>query len=187
MEFNSVGEIFEHIDAERERLLRAVEGLSDGEQNFRPAPDRWSVAQLAEHLSIVEGNIVGLLGKLLGKAEESGAPPLAPGAAFAPVSIEEFIPITRDVKVEAPARLHPADSTPLADTLARLRDTRAALHELRPALERADGRSLRFPHPAWGPLNLYQWLLFVGAHESRHLDQIEALKEAMRAERGAAS
>ena len=182
MDFNSVGEIFEHIDGTRASLLRAVEGLSDGEQGFRPAPDRWSVAQLCEHLSIVEGNIVALLGKLLGKGEESGAL-RAEGAAFAPVSIEEFIPITQGVKVVAPERLNPADSTPLADTLARLRDSRAALHSLRPRIERADGQALSFPHPAWGPLNLYQWLLFIGAHESRHLGQIEALKEQMNAGR----
>ncbi|MCA1619953.1 MAG: DinB family protein [Acidobacteria bacterium] len=182
MDFNGVGEIYEHIDRTRERLVRAVEGLSDDEQRFRPAPDRWSAAQLCEHLSIVEGSVVGLLGKLLARAEESGAARVE-GAAFEPVSVEEFVERSRAVRFEAPERLRPADSTPLADSLARLRDSRAALHGLRPALERADGHALRFPHPAWGPLNLYQWLLFVGAHESRHLAQIEALKETMNAER----
>ncbi|HEX8283699.1 MAG TPA: DinB family protein [Pyrinomonadaceae bacterium] len=177
MDFNSLGEIYEHIDATRGRLLRAVEGLSDEEQRFRPAPDRWSAAQLCEHLSIVEGNVAGLVGKLLGKAEESGEARAA-DAPFAPVSIEEFVAITRDVKIKAPERLNPSDSPPLAEALAALAASRAALHSLRPRIERADGHALRFPHPAWGPLNLYQWLLFVGAHESRHLAQIEALKEA---------
>jgi uncharacterized damage-inducible protein DinB len=180
MDFNSVGEIFDHIDGTRERLLRAVEGLSEEQQGFRPAPDRWSVAQLCEHLSIVEGNVAGLLGRVLGKAEESGAE----GAAFAPVSVEEFVERTRDVKLNAPESVRPADSRPLADSVAALRGSRAALHALRPALERADGHALRFPHPAWGPLNLYQWLLFVAAHESRHLAQIEALKAAMNAPPG---
>jgi len=182
MDFNSVSEIFEHIDAARARLLRAVEGLSEEQQGFRPTPDRWSAAQLCEHLSIVEGNVSGLVGKLLGKAEESGA--VRPdGAPFAPVSIGEFVERTRGVKLEAPERIRPADAPVLADSLARLHESRAALHALRPALERADGHALHFPHPVWGPLNLYQWLLFVGAHESRHHAQIEALKETMHAER----
>ena len=137
------------------------------------------MAQLCEHLSMVEGSVTGLLGKVLGKAEAAGGA-RAEGAPFAPVSVEEFVERSREVKVEAPERLRPADSTPLADSLARLRETRAALHALRPALERADGHAITFPHPSWGPLNLYQWLLFVGAHESRHLAQIEALKEAMK-------
>ena len=183
MDFNSVGEIFDHIDAERERLLRAVEDLSEEQQGFRPAPDRWSVAQLCEHLSIVEGNVVRLVGKVLGKAEASGAA-RAEGVAFAPVSVEEFAARTRDVKLTAPESITPGDSRPLAESLAALDASRAALHALRPALERADGHALRFPHPAWGPLNLYQWLLFVGAHESRHLAQIEALKELMNTPHG---
>jgi hypothetical protein len=178
MDFSSVPEIYEHIDRTRTRLLSAVEGLSEEQQAFSPAPDRWSVAELVEHLSIVEGNVVRVLDKLLGKAEESGEAPVTPDV-FDPVSIEEFVERARVVKYEAPERIRPV-GLPLADSLSRLKDSRAALHALRPRVECADGRALRFPHPAWGPLDLYQWLLFVGAHEDRHLAQIEALKEAMK-------
>ena len=181
MRFNSVGEIFDEIDGARARLLRAVETLSEEHQSFRPSADRWSAAQLCEHLATVEGNVVGLLTRLLDKSEESGAA-RADGAGFEPVSIEEFVERSRGVKYEAPERLQPGDSTPLHVSLAALASSRAALHGLRPRLERADGHSARFPHPAWGPLNLYQWLLFVGAHEGRHLAQIEALKESMKDE-----
>ena len=178
MDFRSVPEIYEQIDRSRARLLAAVEGLSEEQHGFSPAPERWSVAQLCEHLSIVEGNVAALLGKVLGKAEESGAAAEGDGA-FEPVSIEEFVERARGVKYEAPERIRPT-GLPLADSLARLRDSRAALHALRPRVERADGRALRFPHPAWGPLDLYQWLLFVAAHEDRHLSQIEALKATMK-------
>jgi hypothetical protein len=185
MDFHSVPEIYEHIDRTRARLLAAVEGLSGEQQTFRTAPDRWSVAELAEHLSIVEGNVVRLLGKLLGKAEGSAASAEGSAAsaetsgALGPVSIEEFVERSRGLKLEAPESIRPT-GLPLADSLARLKESRAALHALRPRVERADGRALRFPHPAWGPLDLYQWLLFVGAHEDRHLAQIEALKQAMK-------
>ena len=179
MDFRSVPEIYEHIDRTRARLFDAVEGLSDEQQTFTPAPDRWSVAQLVEHLSIVEGNVVALLGKLLGKAEEAGAPSPSPDLFADPVSIEEFVERARGVKLEAPERIRPTGLS-LADSLARLKESRAALHALRPRVERADGRALRFPHPAWGPLDLYQWLLFIGAHEDRHLAQIEALKQSMK-------
>ncbi len=153
--------------------------MSEEQYGFSPAPERWSVAQLVEHLSIVEGNVATLLDKLLGKAEESNADAAAPDD-FEPVSIEEFVERSRSVKYEAPERIRPTGTLPLADSLARLRESRAALYTLRPRVERADGRAIRFPHPAWGPLDLYQWLLFVGAHEDRHLSQIEALKETMK-------
>jgi DinB superfamily len=181
MDFRSVPEIYENIDDTRARLLAAVEGLSEEQRGFSPAPERWSVAQLVEHLSIVEGNVAKLLDKLLGKAEESAAASSSDeGDDFEPVSIEEFVERSRSVKFEAPERIRPTGTLPLADSLARLRESRAALHTLRPRVERADGRAIRFPHPAWGPLDLYQWLLFVGAHEDRHLSQIEALKQSMK-------
>jgi len=180
MDFRSVPEIYEHIDGTRARLVAAVENLSGEQHTFRTAPGRWSVAELVEHLAIVEGNVVGLLQKLLGKSEEAGAAAATVPDLFAdPVSIEEFVERSRVAKYEAPERIRPT-GLPLADSLARLRDSRAALHALRPRVERADGRALRFPHPAWGPLDLYQWLLFVGAHEDRHLAQIEALKQTMK-------
>ena len=177
MDFRSVPEIYEHIDRARTRLLSAVEGLSAEELAYSPAPDRWSVAELCEHLAIVEDSVVKLLGKLLDKSDEAGD--AAASADFEPVSIEEFVERSRTARYEAPDRIRPT-GLPLADSLARLRDSRAALHSLRPRVERADGRALRFPHPAWGPLDLYQWLLFVGAHEDRHLAQIEALKQSMK-------
>jgi uncharacterized damage-inducible protein DinB len=180
--YHAASDIYDEIDRTRARLLAAVEGLTDEQRDFRPSPDRWSVAQLCDHLSIVEGNILKVLNKVLAKAEEAGAPQAPSDAPFAPVSVAEFVELTRGVKIEAPEAVRPSDSRPVAESLAALRDSRAALHALRPRLERLDAHALRFPHPAWGPLNLYQWLLFVGAHEARHLAQIEALKEAMNSE-----
>ena len=183
MSYNAASEIFDEIDRTRARLIESVEGLTPEQHGFRPAPERWSVAQLCDHLSIVEGNVLKLLQKVLAKAEASGAPQ-RDGAPFAPVSIEEFVERTRGVRLEAPDGVRPADSRPVEESLAALRDSRAALHALRPRLERLDAHALRFPHPAWGPLNLYQWLLFVGTHEARHLAQIEALKETMNGKPG---
>ena len=67
----------------------------------------------------------------------------------------------------------------VSDSLARLGETRAALEALRPLAERLDCTRMLYPHPAFGPLNLYQWLAFMGVHQSRHRRQIEALKETL--------
>jgi len=47
---------------------------------------------------------------------------------------------------------------------------------LRAAVVMADGLSLgeiKHNHPILGELDLYQWLIFLGQHESRHRKQIE--------------
>jgi uncharacterized damage-inducible protein DinB len=181
MTYNSVAEIFDDIDGTRERLSRTVTELNAEQQVFRPSPDRWSVADVVEHLSIVEARVVKLISTLLDKAESNGH---ARGAEtpFAPVSIAEQVELTRAQKLDAPEEIRPTGAS-LPDSLSRLRSTRAALQALRPRVERVDGTQIRFPHPAWGAINLYQWIAFVGAHESRHLAQIEALKETMKSER----
>ena len=181
MNYNSVAEIFDDIDATRARLLQSVEGLSDARQNFRPAPEKWSAAEVLEHLSIIERRVTKLIAALLDKAEANGRPRDA-GEPFAPVSVAEFVERSRAQKFNAPEDARPGGA-PLADSLKALRDSRASLQALRPRVERTDCAGVRFPHPAWGPLNLYQWVAFVGAHEARHLSQIEALKETMNAER----
>lgn len=179
MTFNSVTEIFDSIDDARGRLCARVAGLTAEQERFRPAPEAWSVAEIVEHLSIIERNVVQLAGMMLKKAE-AAAPPGAETQErqFAPVSIEPFLEVARTRKYTAPERVRPSGAVPVADSLASLRETRAALHALRPLFERADGAAHTYPHPAFGPLNLHQWLAFVGAHEERHLAQIEGLMES---------
>jgi hypothetical protein len=181
MNYDSVAEIYEDIDGKRASLLRGVEGLSDEQQSFRASPDSWSVAEIVEHLSMVEGSVARLLGSLLGKAEAAGHA-RSTDAPFAPVTISEFVEQSRGQKFNAPESARPTGA-PLAESVNRLLETRAAVHNLRPRFESVDGTALRFPHPAFGPLDLYQWLAFIGVHDARHLAQINALKETMNAER----
>ncbi|HYE13707.1 MAG TPA: DinB family protein [Pyrinomonadaceae bacterium] len=180
MIFNSVGEIFDEIDAARDRLVRSVEGLTAEQQNFAPEPGRWSAAEILEHLAATENGVVRLCRATLNKLEGAGKL-RAEGQPFAPVTIEEHIERSRRERYKAPEQIAPGGGVPVADSLARLAESRETLRSLRPRIETADCAGTYFPHPAFGPLNLYQWLAFVGAHETRHLAQIEALKEAMQA------
>lgn len=177
--YNSVAEIYEAIDDTRARLVGAVENLTGEQLAFRPSPEKWTVAEQVEHLSITERRLARLLGKLVGKLEAGAA--REERSAFAPVTVAEFVERSSREKYTAPEEIRPTGA-PLSDSLASLGDSRAALHALRARVERVDGTRAHFPHPVWGSLDLYQWLAFVGHHEQRHLVQIEALKEVMKAE-----
>lgn len=174
--YNSVAEIYEAIDDTRARLVGAVEHLTDEQLAFRPSPEKWTVAELVEHLSITERRVARMLGALVGKLEPEAA--REEGSTFAPVSVAEFVERAVREKYTAPEEIRPKGA-PLPASLASLGDSRAAIHALRPRVERVDGTRAHFPHPAWGPLDLYQWLAFVGLHEQRHLSQIKALKATM--------
>ena len=181
--YNSVAEIYEAIDETRARLFDTLEGVDDARAGFRDAPDRWSVAEVAEHLALIEGQLAKLFGGLVAKAEAAGAPPAAADGRIPPVSPDEMIERTRD-RIEAPEFVRPAGTAALPESLARLRTSRAALHALRPRVEALDLSGVRYPHPLFGPLDIYGWLVFLGLHEERHRRQIEGLLSASRSGEG---
>jgi hypothetical protein len=56
-----------------------------------------------------------------------------------------------------------------------LEGTRTAFRD---AVIQGDGLALgdiSHPHPALGPLTLYEWIVFVGGHEIRHAEQIKEI------------
>ena len=49
----------------RDNFLKSISGLSEKQWTFKPAPDRWSVAEVAEHITVSETTIMGLIQKQL--------------------------------------------------------------------------------------------------------------------------
>ena len=175
--FNTVAEIYEALDESRARLDATLAGLGAGQEALRDAPERWCVAEIVEHVALVEKQMGRLVGMLLAKAEADGAPP--PAADAAPlVALDEVAERAGREKYQAPDMALPRGGASVSDSLASLRESRAALHALRPRVEAVGAATHAYPHPAFGPLNLYQWLAFVALHEDRHRRQIETLLAA---------
>jgi hypothetical protein len=47
-----------HLAQSRESLLRMPQGLSREQWDYRPAPDRWTVAECVEHIVTVEARLL---------------------------------------------------------------------------------------------------------------------------------
>ena len=185
MTYSSVEDIYRAIDEVRARLVARVESLDEEAQNFRPDEAAWTVAEIVEHLSVLEHKLSQLMTMMVGKVESvaaAGGTGAGAGAHFKPFTLDEHAARARGEKYVAPEEVRPRGGVALSDSLARLRESRAALVSLRPRIERADFGAATYPHPAFGPLNLYQWLAFIGLHEQRHLNQIERLLEKLAAE-----
>lgn len=182
MIYHSIGEIFDGIDETRGRLVNRVAGLSRAQENFRPAADAWTIAEIVEHVSIIEGQLVRLTALLLKQAEaSSGAPArvgVESGEAAPIVDLRAILERAAKEKYQSPEMARPRGDATVADSLAKLRETRASILALRPRFEAADLSQVKYPHPVFGPLDLYQWLAFIGIHEDRHLRQIERLMSA---------
>jgi hypothetical protein len=177
MIYNSLSEIFDSMDDTRARLRTRLEHITGEQQSLRPSPATWSVAEIAEHLAIIEERLSRLFPVILTKAEAGGLVRDAE-QPFRPVSVEEMIERSKREKYTAPETAQPTGSVSITDSLARMERSRQAIRELRPRLEALDLTHVTYPHPAFGPMSAYQWLIFIGAHEDRHLRQIERLMAA---------
>jgi hypothetical protein len=177
MTYDSIADVFAANEEVRRRIVERVEGLSEDERSTRGADGGWSAADIIEHLSLTERRVTRALeGMLPQEAAEGGGDGKASG--FTPFSLDAYVERASGQKFEAPEYIRPR-GVPFAESLAHLKESRAALERLRPRFETAD-YTAQFPHPAFGPLNVAQWLAFVGIHEARHLKQIERHIETMK-------
>src|SRR5271167_1912432 len=50
-----------NLQATHDAFLKSIAGLSEKQWRFKPAPDRWSIAEVAEHITVAESTIFGLV------------------------------------------------------------------------------------------------------------------------------
>ncbi len=168
-------EIIGEVEQARAALLVSVEGLSQGQLDHRPELEQWSIGEILHHLQLVEWQVARLLAKQVARASRIGLGPDTGGGSLLHI-LDQFSLEKAPLKFMAPASATPVRSLAREDLLAGLAGARS---ELRRALEDADSfdlSQLHFPHPALGPLDMYQWVLFVGKHDTRHRLQIERVK-----------
>jgi hypothetical protein len=177
MGYTSVAEIFEAIEQVRQSVYDRIEGLGAEQAAFRSEPDGWSPAQLAEHMCISEERLSGAIDRFLSAAEAQGRP--SAGPAIAPVTIDRVQEQAKG-KFKSPLATQPSGSLSMPEIIERMHRSRETLMAMRSRLEAIDVSDVSFPHPVFGPLNLYEWLVFIGMHERRHLTQMEAIMSSPR-------
>lgn len=169
-----LNELIEYLDAQRGALLSAIDGLPAGRWTERPSPDRWSVAELFEHLAKVEHSCARVIAKAIAESRGAGAE-VEHDEGSVLGALEGRALTDRSRRTQAPDRVAPAGGWNREQALAAVAASR---DELRQALNDANGMALgtiRRMHVRLGELDLYQWILFVGQHEARHLSQLEEI------------
>lgn len=152
------------------RFLKSVEGLSEAQWNYKPAPDRWSIAECAEHITAAEPMLRGYIA-------EAMKTPLPAEQRAAARQDEKLLTVLvdRSKKFKAPEPLIPTNrfGTPAAAVEA-FRKERAETIKL--ASGDVDLRAQGANHFLLGPLDAYGWFLFQSGHSERHTLQIEEVK-----------
>ena len=157
------------LTASAARFRAATQGLSDAQWSHRPAPDKWSPAEVAEHLALSEEVVPRLARKALSE----------PGSERDEAQVrEQDSEIIDSMKDDAwkgnatesikPRHTFPDGRSAATSFLERRSRTMEYVRDTEDPL-----RLHTFPHPAYGPLDGYQWLLMLAHHSDRHVRQIE--------------
>ena len=154
----------------RDGLVAATKGLSEAQLKFKPSPDRWSVAEVMEHLALIEDLInQGIFTRL------PTAPAPAAGWDAAQVDAMVLAKMTdRSTKAKAPEPAVPTGRWAPAESLEHFLAARAQTVTFLKSTP--DLRAHVVSHPVFGPMDGYEWILAVASHTERHTKQILEVK-----------
>jgi hypothetical protein len=159
------------LDDSRERMLATLRGLSREQLEYRPAPDRWSVAENLEHIILAEKFV---LGRLESPVQQIPDLPQQSSWEGRDERLIRKLAEERADRFQAPERLHPTGRWSIEALVAAFEAARVLSRQFA-ASTQADLRSrfFRHPAPAIGEIDGYQLLLLIGAHCDRHCVQSE--------------
>jgi hypothetical protein len=160
-----------YLQSTEQGVIDATKGLSPAQWNFKPAPDRWSVAEVTEHIAAAEDMLFGMV-----TTQVMSAPARPAGEDVK--SIDDFVMMAlpdRSKKLQAPEPLKPTNryGSPEA-SLKHFEESRAKTEDF---LKKTDDlRAHASDSPMGKKLDGYEWILFIAGHSERHTKQINEVK-----------
>lgn len=160
-----------YLHATRKMFLDEIAGLSPRQWTFKPAPDRWSVAECAEHIALTEEFLWNHVAKTV-----LTLPPAAAKREVTEADDEAVIArmTDRGSPAQAPEPLRPSERfAGPGEVIAAFKDRRDRTTAfIRDTQEDLRARVSAPPRE----LDAYQWILMLAAHSERHTLQIREVK-----------
>lgn len=158
-----------YLESTRQAFLKSIDGLTEAQWTFKAGADRWSIAEVAEHIAISEETILGMIQTKMLAAPPRSGPGLSDEKLIAGVT-------DRSQKATAPEMLKPVNKWGTREALTK--DFNAARDKTIAWVKstKEDLRAHAAPHPAFGPLDIHQWVLLLAGHSARHTAQIDEVK-----------
>jgi DinB family protein len=160
----------QYLESTKKNVLEATKGLSEAQWNFKPAPDRWSVAQVMEHIAAAEDFLRDVTREKL-----MTSPAGEPGRDVRKTdeAVLAMVP-DRTHKAQAPEPLVPNNRFGSPDgSLKHFVESRATTEDF---LKSTAGLRDHVMDSPLGKLDGYEFVLFIAAHSERHTKQINEVK-----------
>lgn len=188
----------------RRDTLEMAAGLDQAQLDFRPAPRKWSVGEVLDHMALAEGIYRREIEELVRRAEAGEEPVLRRGFSDIDVSmfyvprsmlplmelpftvmtrmmprrIGEYMASARWIPTHNPTPATPRPGRPKDELRRDLEASLAALEGVFEAHPDLDFTKLVHKHPLFGVNTVPQILLFSAGHERRHQAQMRDVMAA---------
>jgi hypothetical protein len=160
----------QYLESTKRNVLEATKGLSEAQWNFKAAPDRWSVAQVMEHIAAAEDFLLTLDKE---KVMVSAAAEPGRDVKKTDEAVLAMVP-DRTHKAQAPEPLVPSNRFGSPEgSLKHFVESRASTEDF---LKSTSGLRDHVMESPMGKLDGYQFVLLIAAHSERHTKQINEVK-----------
>lgn len=163
-------EILNQFEQNHQAMLAMLKTIQIHRFTDRPTEESWSIAEIVEHVILVETGIINNLKKL--------------GAKAAVVTFEHppsnhkvrEESASRTVRATAPTVFEPKGTfTSSSETIAAFTNHRQSIEQFVQQTS-LNLKAINFPHPRLGMYNGENWLTFIVGHCERHIQQIAQTK-----------
>ncbi|MEO8069779.1 MAG: DinB family protein [Acidobacteriota bacterium] len=173
-------ELIRHLEDTRAVLRAALEDVPAVLRDTRPAPDRWSVAEVVEHLVLIETRVAAMFTGAVEAAKRHGLGKEDEiSSVLEATDRQQFTDRTQ--RLEAPEGRRPSGGVDAVTGWSSLTALRGLSER---SIRATDGLAIgtvSVPHPRFGPMSLYKWVAFIGYHELRHAEQIREIGQVLSA------
>jgi hypothetical protein len=160
-----------YLESTRQGVVDATKDLSTDQWNFDPGPERWSLAEVMEHIAAAEDLYFTMVTQVVMKAP---ARPVGEDVKAIDQMVLAKVP-ERSPKAQAPDEPVPSNRFSSPDeALKHFLESRDRTIDF---LKKTDDlRAHALSGPLGKKLDAYQWILFIAAHSDGHTKQINEVK-----------
>jgi hypothetical protein len=182
----SLADVFARLDRSRAELRGTLDVVPFQLRQHRPGTDRWSIAEVVEHLALVDEWYLSIIGDAIAEARRTrvAVEEAEADQAVLPPPIEAMV-ADRTERRNAPESVRPT-GIDFDTAWGKAETARTAFRAALSSVHDVALSRVRFEHRRFGTLNALQCGVFLAAHESRHVAQIREIAAQLNATEHAA-
>jgi hypothetical protein len=177
-----IQELIDCLEEHRRGLHDAIADVPPELRDRKPTSGGWSVAEVVEHLTMIETRVAKMMTREATAARASGVGPDTNTSSVVASFVNPGGVVDRGSRIESPKLVIP---TGTIDAVAGTQALDRAHDALVSALQNANGVSLEDriqAHPVLGPMNMYHWVVMLALHDDRHAAQIREIGQSLAGE-----